>query len=90
MAHDPQKLIFNVARRIAELRKEEKLTQDELAAKLGATGGYVRLLESGKQNVTVATISKLAHYLNCDPKNFFETPTSDKSGPGRPPKSKKK
>lgn len=90
MPHDPQKLIFNVARRIAELRKEEKLTQDELASKLGSTGGYVRLLESGKQNVTVATIAKLSHYLNCDPKDFFEVPTSEKSGPGRPPKSKKK
>jgi transcriptional regulator with XRE-family HTH domain len=90
MAHDPDKLIGNVSRRIAELRKLRGFTQDALADEAGVTGGYIRLLEGGKQNITLSTISRLAHLLHCEPKDFFDEPKSTKPLPGRPRSRKEK
>lgn len=90
MAHDPDKLIGNVGRRIAELRKSIGFTQDALAEEAGVTGGYIRLLESGKQNITLSTISRLAHLLHCKPRDFFDDPISTKPLPGRPRSDKRK
>jgi transcriptional regulator with XRE-family HTH domain len=76
----------NIARKIAEFRKKKGLTQDEFALKAGVTGGYVRLLESGKQNLTLETLDWLGRQLNCNPKAFFDKPKTNKATPGRPKK----
>jgi transcriptional regulator with XRE-family HTH domain len=77
----------NIARNIAEFRKKKGLTQDEFALKAGVTGGYIRLLESGKQNLTLETIEWLSKHLGCNPKAFFGSIKRTKTKPGRPKKS---
>jgi transcriptional regulator with XRE-family HTH domain len=88
MSNETSKLITNFSRRLAEIRRSKGLTQDALANKAGVTGGYVRLLEGGKQNVTLTTIERFADLLNCNPKVFFDIPKTKKPLPGRP-KNKK-
>lgn len=84
MGNERTSLKLNVARRIAELRKKKCLTQDELALKAGVTGGYIRLLESGRQNLTLETLEWLGDQLNCNPSDFFKASRIRSASPGRP------
>jgi len=45
-------------------REHLKMTQAELAKKIGVTGTYIFMLESGRRKGGVATLKKLAYALN--------------------------
>lgn len=49
---------------IKELRKENKITQDELAASVGVTRQTVISLENGKYNASLHLAHKIAKYFN--------------------------
>jgi DNA-binding XRE family transcriptional regulator len=46
-----------------ELRKSKKLSQTQLAEKLGMEKGQISKIENGKFNLTLATINKIASAL---------------------------
>ena len=46
-----------------ELRKKKKLTQSQLAEKLGLEKGQISKIENGKFNLTLSTINKMAAAL---------------------------
>ena len=50
---------------IANLRKEQKLTQEQLAEKLGVTDKSVSRWENGKTMPDISMLSILANELNC-------------------------
>ncbi len=50
--------------RLKKLRKEKKLTQQQLAEGLGITRQYISLLEKGEAEPTVAVAMALANKLN--------------------------
>ena len=50
---------------IADLRKEQKLTQEQLAEKLGVTDKSVSRWENGKTMPDISMLSILANELNC-------------------------
>lgn len=52
-----------LAHRFKELRQMKKLTQSQLAEKLGMEKGQISKIESGKFNLTLATINKIAAAL---------------------------
>ena len=52
------KLAF--AYQIAQTRKKRKLSQAELAKRLGTTQSVVARMETGEQNFTVGTLQKIA------------------------------
>jgi HTH-type transcriptional regulator/antitoxin HipB len=52
-----------LAYKFRELRKEKKLTQSQLAEKLGMEKGQISKIENGKLNLTLATINKIASVL---------------------------
>lgn len=52
-------------KRLIELRKN-KGTQRKVAAELGITETYLRLLERGTATPSVEVLFKTAHYLNSD------------------------
>ncbi len=54
----------NIGERIASIREEAHLTQAELAKKTGTTQSAIARIESGKQNVSTATLRKLNKALN--------------------------
>ena len=51
-ADDPDAVIRDVGRRVAELRVGLGLTQDKFAESLGVSGVYVRRVEIGQENLT--------------------------------------
>lgn len=57
------------AMELRELRKKKKLTQQELAEKMKVKREHVSALESGRENITAATIDKIAQATNTYP--FF-------------------
>ena len=55
---------LKIAYQIIQLRKKQKITQLELAEKIGTTQSNIARMESGKQNFTVDILSKVAQALN--------------------------
>ena len=51
-------------------RKSRKLTQEDVADKLGVGRGYIEAFENGKKNATIAQINKLLAAL--DKKAYFK------------------
>ena len=55
--------IENIAMRIKILRERQKISQEELAARLGISRGYLARLETGRHDPTIATLEKPAKAL---------------------------
>lgn len=83
----PAKLLSNVGRRIAELRSERHLTQEELSEKLGVTARWVQSAEAGDENLTLTTLARFANALKVPVAEFFTPPTKVRARPGRPRRS---
>ena len=85
---DPERLVLDVGRRIAELRQRAGLTQEEFARALGSTLQYAQRLEAGR-NLTLHSIAKIANALGVPVGDLF-TPTSYRrpTRAGRPRRSK--
>lgn len=54
---------LEIAYQILQLRKKKKMSQAELAKKIGTTQSNVARIESGQQNFTVSLLNKIAHAL---------------------------
>ena len=55
---------LEIAYRISQLRKQEKMSQAKLAKKIGTKQGNVARIESGEQNFTTETLQKIAAAFN--------------------------
>lgn len=64
-----------MGQRLKDVRKAQKMTQEELALKSGVSRGTIAAIESGRRTcVTVNTLLKIATALNTTvDKIFFET-----------------
>lgn len=62
---------LEIAYKILELRKRLKMSQVDLANKIGTTQGNVARMESGEQNFTTDTLQKIAGAFNSDLKIEF-------------------
>lgn len=81
---EPEKLLTNVGRRIAELRAARGLTQEALAEALGVTARWVQSAESGRENFTITSLARFANTLGVPVADLFVPPKGRKPGPGRP------
>ncbi len=54
----------HIGERIAEVRESSRLTQAQLAKKIGSTQSAIARVESGKQNVSTALLRKISKALN--------------------------
>lgn len=52
---------FQVVKSLIELRKENNLTQSELANRVGTTQNIISKIERGKMNVGLDFLNRLAH-----------------------------
>lgn len=50
---------------ILQMRKKKKMSQAQLAKKIGTKQSNVARLESGNQNFSIETLDKIAQALNC-------------------------
>jgi len=58
-------------RRLKALRKERKMTQEELADKLGLHNSYIGLLERGERIPSLLTLDKIAKYFGVKPADLI-------------------
>ncbi|MBN9079401.1 MAG: helix-turn-helix transcriptional regulator [Rhizobiales bacterium] len=65
---------------LQRLRREQGLSQEELAFCSGSTRAYLSGIEAGRRNATILTLAKLASALGVDVAEFFV----------RPPKAQRK
>jgi transcriptional regulator with XRE-family HTH domain len=83
---EKEDILFDIGRRIAELRVERGFTQEQFAEQVGITPQYLQRLEGGKQNLSVGKIVQLAKQLGTTFDDLLSPPTSRKVRPGRPGK----
>ena len=62
MADDPVQLIG----RLSELRRSQRLSQTEVAARMGTSQSALARLESGQADVRVSTLARYAAALDVD------------------------
>lgn len=57
--------------RIAELRKQHRITQEELAKAVGVTRQTIISLENGKYNASLLLANKIARFFKLSIENIF-------------------
>lgn len=83
---DAARVIKDVGRRLAELRRERGLTQEQLAERLRMAPTNLQRIELGMQNLTLRTLVRVANELEVKPAALLEPPRSRVVRTGRPPK----
>jgi UDP-N-acetylglucosamine 1-carboxyvinyltransferase len=63
---DPDRVIRDVARRIAEIRVARGLSQAALADIMGVSQGNVSRIELGEQNLTLRMMVRIANALDVE------------------------
>jgi len=63
----------NLGLRIKQLRGELKMTQEDLAFKVGVDRSYMGFLERGEKNPTLKNIVKIADALNVTLSELFQS-----------------
>ncbi len=61
-----------VGKRVKELRNKLGVSQEELADLAGLDRTYITSVESGRRNISIVNIEKLANALKVTLKEFFE------------------
>ena len=62
---------LEIAYQINGLRRKAKLTQAQMAKKIGTTQSNIARIETGEQNFTIALLNKIAKALNKELKVSF-------------------
>jgi ribosome-binding protein aMBF1 (putative translation factor) len=57
---------LEIAYQIACMRKVVKMSQSELAKKIGTQQSNIARIESGQQNITIGRLYKITNALGCD------------------------
>ena len=70
MSADSDLIAFG--RKVRDLRKERKLSQEELAERSGLHRNYIGGIERGERNVGIKALYKIARGLNVPPARLFE------------------
>jgi len=85
----PEELARLIGLKVAEIREERGLKQQELASLAQTTVQWLSRIENGKENLTLATLVKLSNALDVAVIDLFAPPDdpSRKARPGRPRKN---
>jgi transcriptional regulator with XRE-family HTH domain len=82
-----ERVIDDVGRRVAEIRRQLGWTQQDAAEKLGMPLKNWQRLEEGKMNVTLRTLVRVARGLGVRARALLDEPQArPKRRRGRPPK----
>ena len=66
--------------RIKELRKEKKISQEQLALAVGTTRQTITSIEVGKYTASLALAYKIAHYFGLTIEEVFDFTQIDQEG----------
>ena len=67
-----------LGKRILFLRKQQGMTQNDLAFKSGLGREYISTVECGKRNISIDAIEKISFALNLPLKDLFDFEESQK------------
>lgn len=70
MVEKPDILIF-FGERVRDLRKQNNLSQEELADKAGLHRTYIGMIERAEKNITLINIEKIANALDINIKELL-------------------
>lgn len=56
----------NLAKNIKRLRKQKRLTQENLSLELELDGSYIGKIENAKMNITIEKLDLIAKYFEVD------------------------
>jgi len=62
---------LEIAYQILQLRKQKRISQSELAKKIGTKQSNIARMEAGEQNFSIDTLQKIAQVFNKDLKVSF-------------------
>ena len=68
-----KKILVAFGERVRELRKEKRLSQEELADKAGLHRTYIGMIERGEKNITLTNIEKISKALELTIKELFNS-----------------
>jgi len=71
MDKEDKKYLRQVGKNISNLRKENKLTQEEVCTELEMDKSYLSSIENGRQNPSLLTLKKLAGAIGVDTIEFL-------------------
>lgn len=84
---NPARVIKDVGRRVAELRRARGWTQEELAVQLSVSVQYVRRVEGGGENLTIKSLVEIARVCGARTAELLSAPASRRVVKGRPRRS---
>ena len=88
---DPERVLKDIGRRVAEIRSSYGMTQDRFAEEiLGVSLKYLQAIEAGRENLSVTSLVKLANLIRVQVNDLFARPATREVRRGRPPASSKK
>ena len=64
--------IKNFGKNLSDMRKERKLSQEELAFKCELEYSQISRIERGVINTSISNVYKIAKALEIDPKDLFD------------------
>ena len=70
---DEKEFLDKLMRRIAKIRKEKSITQEQLAAETGLDRVAIANIETGKRRPTVTTIYRIANGLGVKVEELFKS-----------------
>lgn len=68
-----KELLIQLGKRIKELRSETGLSQEKFALKIQMDRTYFASIESGKRNISIINIKKIADGLSISLSDLFKT-----------------
>lgn len=71
-SHDDQTFVTFLGEKLRRLRKEQNLTQLELAVQVGITNGQISTIERGVSSPSIGTLHKISQVLGVPMAEFFE------------------
>ncbi len=70
--HTDEVLLELIGKRIREIRNEKKMSQKDVAFRIGMETSNFSVIETGKSNPQVLTYAKIAAALDVDLRLFFD------------------
>lgn len=67
-----QEILIKFGERLREIRKEKRLSQEELAHKADLHRTYIGMIERAEKNITLINIEKIANALEVNIKELLE------------------
>lgn len=81
---DPEDVVQHVGRRIAALREQKGLSQEEVAAEASVTVKYVQRIEAGRENLSIRSMVRWANLFDVRVVELLRGRARPQKGRGRP------